>query len=265
MKLIPSCVRVVLLLVLSLPGQRLAAQTLSLSPTSMGSVTHNYDSFVGVGDDEQPFTFGTPSVQLVNENTIQVSVNAPPGEVWAVSYTGQGFSSATLRFELYYNNGFAAPYAAITSSSLQLDFVNGSTASLGSFFDGSSIPDAGDRFDLSLEYDVVDNFAISGFTATVTFDNNALAAASLSSFDASYLDYQYQPSSFGAPDPGPQLTLETVPEPSPIAFVGLGLAGFSILTWYRRSRFPKSAEQNPFRQRKIRPHSELPPITNDVP
>ncbi|HUA68580.1 MAG TPA: PEP-CTERM sorting domain-containing protein [Candidatus Saccharimonadales bacterium] len=264
MKPIPSCVQVALALILSLLAQRLAAQTLSLSPTSIGSISHFYDPEFGDGDDNQPFTFGTPSVQLVNDNTIQVSVNAPSGEAWNVSYTGQGFSSATLRFELYYNNGFAAPYASIISSSLQFDFVNGSSASLGSFFDGSSIPDSGDRFDLSLEYDVVGDFAISGLTASITFDNSTLAAAPLSSFGASYLDYQYQPSSFGAPDPGPQLTLETVPEPSPIAFIALGLGGLGILTWYRRSRFCKSAEQNPFSQRKTCPCSDLPPITTDV-
>jgi hypothetical protein len=265
MKPLRSCFQVSLLLVLSLLGQRLAAQTLSLSPTSIGSISHFYDPEFGLGDDNQPFTFGTPSVQLVNDNTIQVSVNAPPGEAWNVSYTGQGFGSATLRFELYYDNSFAAPYASVTSSSLQFDFVNGSTASLGSFFDGSSIPDSGDRFDLSLEYGVVDNFAISGFTATITFDNSTLAAASLNSFGGSYLDYQYQPGSFGAPDPGPQLTLETVPEPSIITFIGLGLGGLGILTWYRRSRFLKSAEQNPFKQRNASPRGELPPITTDVP
>jgi hypothetical protein len=265
MKPIPPWVRVVLMLILSLPGQRLAAQTLSLSPTSLGSISHFYDPEFGFGDDNQPFTFGTPSVQLVSDNTIQVDVNAPSGEAWNVSYTGQGFSSPTLRFELYYNNSFAAPYASITSSSLQFDFVNGSTASLGSFFDGSSLPDSGDRFDLSLEYNVTGNFAISGFTATVTFDNSTLAAASLNGFGGSYLDYQYQPSSFGAPDPGAQLTLQTAPEPSLTAFIGLGLGGLGILTWYRRSRFLKSAEKNPFRQRKACPRSELPPITTDVP
>ncbi|HLX94143.1 MAG TPA: hypothetical protein VKU37_00200 [Verrucomicrobiae bacterium] len=244
MKLIRSCVRVFWLLSLLLLVQRLAAQTLSLSPTSIGSLTHNYYPFPADGDDNQPFTFGSPSVQLVSINTIQVSVSAPPGEAWNVFYTGQGFSSATLRFELYYNNGFAAPYASVTSSSLQFDFVSGNSASLGSFYDGSSIPDSGDRFDLSLEYNVVGNFAISGFTATITFDNSTLAAVPLSSFDAAYLDYQYQPSSFSAPDPGPQLTLEAAPEPSIITFINLG--GLAVPMLFRR-RSPRSfgRRQNP--------------------
>jgi len=266
MKPIRYCAQAALMLILSLPGQRLAAQTLSLSPTSIGSISHFYDPEFGFGDDNQPFTFGTPSVQLVDDNTIQVSVSAPEGEAWNVAYAGQGLNSATLRFELYYDNSFATPYASITSSSLSFDFVNGSTASLGSFFDGSSIPDSGDRFDLSLEYNVVDDFAVSGFTATIVFDNSTLAAASLNGFGGSYLDYQYQPGSFGAPDPGQLLTLETIPEPSIIAFIGLGLGGLGIVTWYRRrSRFFKSAEENPFKQRTASRPSEFAPIKTDVP
>ena len=186
------------------------------------------------GDDQQSFTFATPSVQLINYNTIQVSVNAPAGEAWNVSYNGQGFNYASLRYDIYYNNGFGAPFASITSSSLQFNFVNGSVASLGSYSDGSLVPNGGDRFDMSMSYNVTGDFSFSGFTATIVFDNSTLSAASLSSFDASYLDYQYQPSNFSAPDPGPVLTLQTVPEPSSITFIGFGLSALGVLTLYRR-------------------------------
>jgi hypothetical protein len=49
------------------------------------------------------------------------------------------------------------------------------------------------------------------------------------------------------------------------ALVGLSLGGLGVLTWYRRSRFFKSAEENPFKQRNTSRRSEFPPITTDVP
>jgi hypothetical protein len=49
------------------------------------------------------------------------------------------------------------------------------------------------------------------------------------------------------------------------ALAGLSLAGLRVLTWYRRSRFFKSAEENPFKQRTASRPSEFPPITTDVP
>jgi hypothetical protein len=49
------------------------------------------------------------------------------------------------------------------------------------------------------------------------------------------------------------------------ALAGLSLAGLKVLTWYRRTRFFKSAEENPFKQRTTSPRSEFPPITTDVP
>jgi hypothetical protein len=49
------------------------------------------------------------------------------------------------------------------------------------------------------------------------------------------------------------------------ALAGLSLAGLKVQTWYRRSRFFKSAEENPFKQRTASPRSEFPPITTDVP
>jgi len=49
------------------------------------------------------------------------------------------------------------------------------------------------------------------------------------------------------------------------AVAGLGLIGLWVLTWYRQSRFFKTAEENPFKQRTASPRSEFPPITTDVP
>lgn len=234
MKLIQTCSLACLLLTLSLTGHRLGAQTLNLSPTSIGNLSHTFYGAGSGGDDQQTFTFATPSVQLINYNTIKVSVNAPVGKAWNVSFTGQGFSSANLRYEIFYNNGFSSPFASVTSSSLQFDYVNGSAASLGSYSDVSSIPDQGDRFEVNMSYNVTGDFSFSGFTATVVFDNSTLSAAPLSSFVASYLDYQYQPSNVNAPNPGPVLTLQSVPEPSCLTLIGLGFSALGALTWYRR-------------------------------
>lgn len=228
-----------LLFCLLLTGCRLTAQatTLSLTPVSVDNLLHYYDGAMLGGVDQQFFTFATPSVQLANYNTIQVSVNAPAGEVWNISYDGQGFNSADLTFELCYNSIFNGSLASITSSSLQFNFANGSAASLGSFLDSSLIPTGGDRFELNMKYSVVGNFSFSSFVASVTFGNSALAYASLSSFYGSYLAYQYQPVNPNSPDPGLVLKLgsiQTVPEPSTIALITLGLGVLGILKLRRR-------------------------------
>ena len=229
MKSIGPCFSACLLLTLSLVGHRLGAQTLSLSPTSMGSISHAYSQLEG-GYDQQPLTFGTPSVQLVNYTTIQVSVNAPAGEAWNVSYNGQGLDTAYLYFYIYYNNSFSSPWASVTSGNLQFDFVNGSSASLSNFgYDNYGVPNSGDRFDMNTGYNVVSDFSFTGFTATITFDNSTLAAAALNNFFDSSLSYEYLPSNFQAPDPGALLTLEATPEPSVMAFIGLGGIGIYLM------------------------------------
>jgi hypothetical protein len=50
-----------------------------------------------------------------------------------------------------------------------------------------------------------------------------------------------------------------------LALAGLSQAGLKVLTWYRRSRFFKSTEENPFKQRSASRPGEFPPITTDVP
>lgn len=227
------CLPVGLLLFCTLTAHRLAAQTLSFSPTSIGSIAHNYVSGMGSGDDSQSFTFGTPSVDLVNYNTILVSVSAPVGEDWNIAYNGEGLSSASLYFTLNYNNSFSQPWASVTSGSLQFTYVNGGAASLNNFNNNTyAMPDSGDRFNLSLGYDVVGDLSFTSFTAAITYDNSTLAAAALTAFYDSSLTYQYQPSNFNAPDPGSLLTLQAVPEPPGLTLVGVGLMG--ALAWVRR-------------------------------
>lgn len=228
-----------LILGVLLAGCRLTAQTatVSLTPISVDSLLHYYDGGMIGGVDQQFFTFATPSVQLVNYNTIQVSVNAPAGEVWSVSYNVQDFSSADLTFELCYSSLINGTLASVTSSSLQFDFVNGGAASLGVYVDNSKIAESGDRFELNMKYSVVGTFSFSSFIASVTFDNSALAAASLSDFYSSYLAYQYQPVGLNAQDPGLVLTLgsvQAVPEPTFIALIPLGLGALRGLMLRRR-------------------------------
>ena len=219
-----------LLCVLLLGGQGLAAQTLDLSPTAIGSLSHNYFGMGMGGDDYQAFTFGTPSVELQNYDTIIVSVIAPAGEAWNISYSGQGLGQATLSFSLDYNNSFSQPWAAVTSGSLQFDYITGSSGSVNNFYNNIyAMPDSGDRFDMSLSYDVVGDLSFTGFTASITYNNSTLAAAALTSFNDSTLDYQYQPSDFNAPDSGPLLTLQSVPEPSTVAFIVLGSVGAIVM------------------------------------
>lgn len=220
----------VLLLFLVLAAPRLSAQTLDLSPTSIDSLTHSYDSFMG-GMDSQSFTFGTPSVDLVNYNTILVSVTAPAGEAWNIAYNGEGLGYAYLNFTLDYNNTFSSPWANVTSGSLQFDYVNGSSASLDNFNNNTyAMPDSGDRFQMMMTYNVVSDFSFTGFTASITCDNSTLATAALTSFFDSTFTYEYEPGDFNAPDPGALLTLQLVPEPSSIALFGVGiLAAFALI------------------------------------
>lgn len=224
-----------LLLLLAFATWHLAAQTLSLSPTSIGGITHSYFGDEGMGEDAQPFTFGTPAVELADYDTIEVTVSAPEGEVWNISYSGQGLDTASLLFTVAYNNSFSEPWADVTSSSWQLDYASGSSANVDNFNNNAyAVPDSGDRFDLEMAYNVTGDLSFTGFTASITFDNSTLATAALTDFSSSLLDYQYELSDSSAPDPGMLMTLqeEEVPEPPAIAFLGLGLTG--MLVWIRR-------------------------------
>ena len=209
-----------------LPCSLLMAQTLSLTPTSIGSISHSFDGPDG-GEDDQALTFASPSVELVNYDTVQVSVSAPAGEAWNVAYTGQGFDSAYIRLSIYFGEGFGGPYDSITSGDWQFDYVNGSVASLGgNFVNNSAIPDSADQLFFDLYENVASDFSFTGITASMTFDNSTLAANALTSFNYAQLSYTYQPSDFEESDPGQQLTLQSVPEPSTLALIGLCGLGF---------------------------------------
>jgi PEP-CTERM motif len=230
MKMKKLCICVCVLPML-LPCSRLTAQTLSLTPTSVGGITHNNDEFQY--EDDQALTFASPSVQLINYNTVQVTVTAPAGEAWNVAYTGQGFSSADIRLSIYYGEGFGGPYDSITSGDWQFDYVNGNSSSLdGNFVNNSAIPDSADQLFFDLYEGVTSDFEFTGVTASITFDNSTLAANALTSFNYAQLSYEYEPSDFEAPDPGQELTLQAVPEPSTVALIGL--CGVGLLKAFRR-------------------------------
>lgn len=206
------------------------AQTLSLTPTPIGSISHENDEEY---EDAQALTLTSPSVQLINYDTVQVSVSAPAGEAWNVAYTGQGFDFADIRLSVYFGNGFGNPFDSITSGNWQFDYVNGSSASLGgNFVNNSAIPDSADQLFFDLYQNVVSDFSFTGVTATITFDNSTLAANALTSFNYAQLSYEYEPSDFEEPDPGPQLTLQPAPEPSTLALIGLG--GLGLIKILRR-------------------------------
>jgi hypothetical protein len=219
-------------------AERMPAQTLSLSPTSIApNTTHNYFSGFSGGTDSQAFTFGTPSIRLVDYNTIQISVNAPQGQAWNVAYAGQGFNNASLNFNLAYYVQFPGPYASITADSWTFNYVKGSSASLNNYFDSTLIPTSGDRLDVQMGYKVVDDLEFTGFTINFTYDNTVLDANSLYDFQYSQLSYQFQPSSFSAPDPGAELTLQPTPEPSTLALGILGGLGVLFPLLRPRSKF----------------------------
>lgn len=229
MKKLYVCACILLLL---LPCSRLTAQTLSLTPTSIGGITHNsFEEY----EDDQALTFASPSVQLINFNTVQVTVAAPAGQAWNVAYTGQGFDSAYIRLSVYFGNGFGGPFDSILSGNWQFDYVNGSAASLGgNFVNNSDIPDSADQLFFDLYENVASDFEFTGITATMTFDNSTLAANALTSFNYAQLSYTYETSDFEAPDPGAQLTLQPAPEPSTVALIGLSGLGF-LKVFRRRS------------------------------
>ena len=216
---------------LLLSGGRLTAQTLSLAPTSVDDITHSYGGDEG-GLDSQGLTFAPLSVQLVNFDTVQVTVNAPAGEAWNIAYNS-GFESAIFRLTVDYADGFGGPFDSITSGDWQINFVTGDASSFnGNFANNSAIPDAGNQLIFDLYEGVTSSFAFTSITGTITYDNSTLAEDALHSFTGASLSYQYQPSDFAAPDPGQQLTLQAVPEPSTLALVSL--AGFGLGIVLRR-------------------------------
>jgi hypothetical protein len=213
----------------------LAAQTLSLTPTSIGGITHNNEE--DFYEDDQALTFASPSVQLINFNTVQVNLAAPAGEAWNVAYTGLGFDQATIRLSVFFGEGFGNPFDSILSGNWQFDYANGSSSSLdGNFQNNSGIPDSADQLFFDLYEGVTSDFEFTGITATITFDNSTLANNALTSFNTARLSYEYESSDFEAPDPGQQLTLQAVPEPSVIALLGLGVVG--CLKAFRRRSSP---------------------------
>jgi hypothetical protein len=211
------------------------AATLSLSPSSAATnVNHFYHEFSG-GRDDVSLTFGTPTIQLRDYDTIQVTYNTPSGTAWRLN-TDPGFMSSSLHFWLYYNTSFGAPYASITNVSWQFHMVEGTASSIGtnSLWNGSSLPNAGDRFYLSLGVPVNEDCAFDSCTLTVGFDNSGMSAASLAPFEGSNIEYDYSMMDFMAPDPGAQMTLESVPEPSAAALLGAAVICWAALRRNRR-------------------------------
>ncbi|MEI9863172.1 MAG: PEP-CTERM sorting domain-containing protein [Limisphaerales bacterium] len=212
-------------------GSRLTAQTLSLTPTSVDGITHSFDGIEG-GLDSQGLTFAPLSVQLVNFDTIQISVDAPAGQAWNVAYNS-GLQLATFRLSVYYAEGFGGPFDSINSGNWQLTYASGSDASLnGNFVNNSAIPNAGNQLIFDLYEGVTGSFSFTSITASITYDNSTLAADALHSFTGAYLSYQYQLSDFEAPDPGQQLTFVPTPEPLTLALMALG--GFGLCLRFRR-------------------------------
>jgi hypothetical protein len=229
-RLLPACV----LLILSASVHRLAAQTLSIGPASLGTITHQYQNMMGQGTDSQALSFSTPAVQLINYDTIQVAVSAPAGEAWNISYDGQGLNNASLEFDLNFGNGFSGPGATINSSSVQFDLVSGSSADLSSSLNYKFVPNAGYGFQMGYRFNVSGDVAFTGFTATISYDNSTLAATALADYLDSAFSYSYNMSDPSASDPGQLLTVQAAPEPSTMALVGVGGFGFALLRLWRR-------------------------------
>ena len=205
-----------------------------LTPTSVGpTIQHDFYDY-NFGDDIQYFAFDAPFVQLVNYDTIQVNVSAPAGKAWRVSYANQGFSSATLTYQLLYNNSFNSPYVPITSGNLKFDFVNSGDASLQNYFNNTVMPNGGDRLFLQMGDSVINDFEFTAFTATVTYDNAALDPAYLSYYFGSQLGLGYSPSDPNATDPGPEMTLVDVPEPSSLTL--FGACALALVLGYRHRK-----------------------------
>jgi len=188
--------------------------TLSFSPSGIPSPIQHSFYVDGRGYDEQSFTLPTPSVYLRNYDAIQFSVQAPSGKAWFVD-TDPSFSIQRPYAALAYNNSPAlgSPFAAISSATIQFDFVQGGPANYSTIYHEEFISDTGDKFELNQNLSLNGDIAFTGFTMTVQFDNSFMADASLLPFEYAYFDFFYLAPS-GTSDPGPHMTLAAIPEPS---------------------------------------------------
>jgi hypothetical protein len=195
-----------------------AAQTLQFFPSAAApAITHK---FAGVTSaDTEAFTFTNTAVHLSDYNTIQVTVSAPPGLAWHVPASSHGptvqdvpYLSLNLTC-LTPGQAMAAPFAQITSGSLDLNFVLGGETLLSAPSVSGFIPASGNSFSIEGTVGVNGNVAFTSLTLTVHFENSLLAPAPLEPASGSMLRFEY----YGfTSDPGPQLTLIPIPVPTPL-------------------------------------------------
>jgi hypothetical protein len=212
------------------------AQVLYLSPSAIApSIGHSFGQPPS-SVDNQNLTLPTPGISLRNYNTIQVAVNAPAGYAWWV-HGDPSFLRQNLGVSLAYDNSFFAPYASITSASLDFNFIQGGPGNLSTPVDNDFFPTPGDRFDLSRAFSLNGDVAFTSFTMTVGFDTSALSSDPLSDFGSARLYFLCLPGSCS--DPGQRLTLAVAPEPGFLSLSGLGLAAFGCASRCRRpSQWP---------------------------
>jgi hypothetical protein len=197
-------------------------QTLYLSPSEIAPLG---------SQNIQSFTFPTPSIELKDYNEIQVTVDAPAGYAWLVNIVnadGLHNNPPNIVYDLEYANSLSYPWATISSSSLDFDFVQGGQGNLSAPSSFGLIPTAANGFQLNQGDTVNGNFAFTGFTMTVKFDNSSLIGAPLESFFSSKLKLDY-----GSDFVGSSLTLVAVPEPTTWA---LGTLGLLVLLFCKRKQ-----------------------------
>lgn len=201
------------------------AQTLYLSPSVIAPLGPQ---------NIQSFTFPTPSIQLKDYDAIQVTVDAPAGYAWLVNIVnpdGRQNNPPNIEYDLEYANSLSAPWATINSASLDFDFVQGGLGNLSAPSSFGLIPTAGNGFELDQGDTVNGDFAFTGFTMTVNFDNSSLIGAPLGGFFSSELRLGY-----GSDFVGSSLTLVGVPEPTTWA---LGTPGLLALMFCKRKQLSK--------------------------
>jgi hypothetical protein len=184
----------------------------------------------------QSFTFPTPSIQLKDYDSIQVTVNAPAGYAWLVNIANPDSdhnNPANIVYVLEYANSLSSPWATISSASLDFDFVQGGQGNLSAPSSFGLIPTAGNGFELDQGDTVNGRFAFTGFTMIVNFDNSSLIGAPLQGFISSELRLSY-----GSDFVGSSLTLIGVPEPTTWA---LGTLGLLVLLFCKRKQLSESS------------------------
>jgi hypothetical protein len=198
------------------------AQTLYLSPSVIAPLG---------AQNIQSFTFPTPSIELKDYDAIQVTVDAPACYAWLVNIVnpdGRHNNPPALEYDLEYANSLSYPWATISSASLDFDFVQGGQGNLSAPSSFGLIPTAANGFELDQGDTVNGDFAFTGFTMTVNFDNSSLIGAPLEGFFSSELRLSY-----GGDFVGSSLTLVGVPEPTSGA---LGTLGVLVLLFFRRKQ-----------------------------